>query len=463
MSPRDDAVAAAVARADDGSFTARLAAWVAIPSESQSAEGAPHCARYLAEAVTPALAALGFDCRVLQNDEAGPVLLATREEADGPTVLGYGHGDVIRGQAERWTRGAGPWRLAQEGERLYGRGSADNKGQHLVNIMAMEAVAAVRGKLGFSAKMLVETGEEVGSRGLGAVIARHRDDVAADVLIASDGPRVAPDRATVSLGCRGAQNFDLVCRLREGAHHSGNWGGALADPTVRLAHALASIVSERGAIRVPEWRPPAPDPLTRGLVDALEVGGGPGAPVPDPAWGEPDLSPAGNIHAYNAFSVLAITAGVPDAPVNAIPGEARAHCQLRYIVGTDPGDILPALSRHLSARGFADVAVEPPAGGNEAGFTASRTAPDDPWAAFVRASIERTTGEAPAVIPQMGGSICNELFTDLLGIPAIWVPHSYTGCQQHAPDEHLLLPVVRSALAVMAGLYYDIGETGGPR
>ena len=77
----------------------------------------------------------------------------------------------------------------------------------------------------------------------------------------------------------------------------------------------------------------------------------------------------------------------------------------------------------------------------------------------MRESIAQTHGAPPAVIPQMGGSICNDLFTDLLGLPAIWVPHSYAGCSQHAPDEHVLLPVCESALAVMAGLYWDLGAS----
>ena len=76
----------------------------------------------------------------------------------------------------------------------------------------------------------------------------------------------------------------------------------------------------------------------------------------------------------------------------------------------------------------------------------------------VRASVEATAGAKPAIIPQMGGSICNDVFTDLLGIPAIWLPHSYTGCSQHAPDEHVLLPVCESALRLMAGLYWDLGD-----
>ena len=100
--------------------------------------------------------------------------------------------------------------------------------------------------------------------------------------------------------------------------------------------------------------------------------------------------------------------------------------------------------------------------GNAAGFGASRTELDDPWARWVIRSVERSTGAPSAIIPQMGGSICNDLFTDLLGIPAIWIPHSYTACSQHAPDEHILMPLSREALALMAGLYWDLGEGDTP-
>ena len=73
----------------------------------------------------------------------GPVLLATRiEDAKLPTVLGYGHGDVIRGLEDQWTKGKGPWVTARDGDRLYGRGTADNKGQHTINMAALEAVRA---------------------------------------------------------------------------------------------------------------------------------------------------------------------------------------------------------------------------------------------------------------------------------------------------------------------------------
>ena len=459
---RDAAIQAATAYIDDGRFETDLARRVAIPTESQVPRGLPHTRRYLEEEMTPAFEAMGFTTQIFDNpvDGVGPVLLAERDEGADLTVLGYGHGDVIRGQEDLWTKGAGPWQTARDGERVYGRGTADNKSQHLINMTAQDIVLKTRGKLGFNSKFIIEMAEENGSQGLGDVIAANMDAFRADVFIASDGPRVNPDRPTVSLGARGGENFDLVCDLREGGHHSGNWGGALADPGMILSHALASICGPTGQILVKDWLPP---PMTNAVRTALaDVTLNPGAEGPqiDPDWGEPGMTTAEKVYGWNSFAVLAMKSGNADAPVNAIQPNARAHCQLRYIAGTDVDNILPALRRHLDANGFDRVTIEPPTGRNAAGFRASRTEPDNPWALRVRQSIAATTGAAPAVIPQMGGSICNDLFTDLLGLPAIWVPHSYAGCSQHAPDEHILLPVCRSALQIMAGLYWDLGEGG---
>jgi len=156
--------------------------------------------------------------------------------------------------------------------------------------------------------------------------------------------------------------------------------------------------------------------------------------------------------------VLAFRTGNPDKPVNAIPPRAVATCQIRYVVGSRPAEFLPALRRHLDAAGFTDVAIAPPPASNAGAMPASRTDPDDPWVAWVCASIERTTGAPPAVLPNLAGSICNYVFRDCLDLPTIWIPHSYGGCAQHAPDEHLLRSVTREALAIMAGVYWDLGE-----
>jgi acetylornithine deacetylase/succinyl-diaminopimelate desuccinylase-like protein len=457
---RQDAIARAAAYFDSGAFRTDLARRVAMPTESQGDAQRDVLRAYLTDDIVPALTPLGFAPRIVDNPVAGhgPFLIAERHEDDAlPTVLIYGHGDVIAGDAAAWRAGLDPWQVIVEGDRWYGRGTADNKGQHTINIAALEQVMAARdGRLGFNCKLLIEMGEEAGSPGLRALAAAERHALAADVLIASDGPRVSADRPTVFLGSRGAMNFDLTVDLRAGGHHSGNWGGVLANAGTLLAHAIACLVDAKGRILVEPLKPPLPEAVRAALAD-ITLAEDRNDPTIEPDWGEPGLTPAEKIYGWNALEVLAFTTGTPDAPVNAIPPTAKATMQLRFVVGTDPKTILPAVRAHLDAHGLRRVAVAP---GRMATFTATRLDPDDPWVGWALASIARTTGKKPALLPNLGGSLPNDVFADILGLPTIWVPHSYPSCSQHAPDEHLLAPLAREALQIMAGLFYDLGEDG---
>jgi len=450
---RAQAILAAERYFDGGRFFEDLARRVAFPTESQNPARRPELARYLESEIAETLERMGFACRIAPNPagEYGPFLIAERiEDPKLPTVLSYAHGDVIRGQEGEWRAGLDPWRLSREGERIYGRGTADNKGQHTINLAALETVLRARGgHLGFNFKLLVETGEEVGSPGLQTFCEREKASLKADVLIASDGPRLQESRPTLFLGSRGVLNLDLALELREGARHSGNWGGLLVNPGIVLAHAIASITDRRGAIRVPEWRPDSLTPSVKAALAPLSVENA-------EEWGEPGLTAAERVFGWCSFEVLAFITGNPQRPVNAIPPRASAHCQLRYVVGVDPDDIVPALRRHLEREGFGSVKVTP---AREGFFRASRLDPGHPWVRWAEESIARTAGARPAILPNLGGSLPNEVFAETLGLPTLWVPHSYAGCSQHAPDEHLLASVARDALRLMTGLFWDLGES----
>jgi acetylornithine deacetylase/succinyl-diaminopimelate desuccinylase-like protein len=381
------------------------------------------------------------------------------EDPSKPTVLTYGHGDVIRGLDDQWRAGLSPWDIVVEGDRIYGRGTADNKGQHTINIAALRAVLEERGTLGFNSTILIETGEETGSPGLADFCRAHKDLLKADALIGSDGPRLQPHKPAIFGGTRGTLNFVMKLDMREGGHHSGNWGGLLANPGIIMAHALASIADGRGQIKVPEWRPKTLTNSVRMALAGLEIDGGPDGPSIDRDWGEESLTPPERVFGWNSFEVLAFKTGNPDRVVNAIPPSATAWCQLRFVVGTDPQDILPALRRHLDKHGFQAIEI---ASMREVLMNATRLDPDSPWAKVAVASIERTTGKKPDVIPNLGGSLPNEVFVDILGMPTVWVPHSYASCSQHAPNEHMLAPVAREGLRLMTGLFWDLGEQGRP-
>jgi len=457
---RTDAIARAHTMLRSGEFLSQLDRRVAYQTESQNPEKRAALRAYLTEELQPAFKSLDFSTKLIESPAGkGPYLLAEyRESASAPTVLIYGHGDVVDGMAGEWRDNRDPWRTTRVGNRVYGRGTADNKGQHSINMAALRAVREARGgKLGFNAKFIVETGEEIGSPDLPEVCKQLRDELKADLLLASDGPRLSAARPTLFLGCRGGIRIHLDVNLREGGHHSGNWGGVLANPATILANAIASLVDHRGRLQLDQLKPP---PLTNRIRAALaDVKIEPTADEPalSENWGEDGLSAAERLYAWNTLEVLAMSSGNIEKPANAIPGRASAVLQLRFVVGTKVDKIADVIKSHLEARGFSMVEVSA-----TQRFAASRTDFDNPWINWTAESIRKTTGKLPAVLPNFGGSLPNDVFTDILHLPTMWVPHSYPGCSQHAPDEHILLSVTEEALGIMAGLFWDLGEMKQP-
>jgi acetylornithine deacetylase/succinyl-diaminopimelate desuccinylase-like protein len=458
---RDFAIASAIDYFESGAFKADLARRVAIPTESLNFDRAAELNDYIEAEMKPAFESLGFACKLMRAPGVRyPFLFAQRIEDDSlPTVFSYGHGDVVRGLEDAWNQGLAPWNLVERDGRYYGRGVADNKGQHTINVGALAAVLRIRGCLGFNMKWLIEMGEEAGSPGLRELCKQYGDLFAADVLIASDGPRLSADRPTIFLGSRGAYPIDLWIEARDSLHHSGNWGGLLSSPSVQLVNALSSIVGPTGQVRIPEWVPGGiPDSVRRALADC-EVRAGPNDPAIDPGWGEAGLTLAEKVFAWCAFDILAMTAGNPDRPVNSVPPRAWARGQLRYVVGVDHGQILAALRRHLDHHGFSMVQI---AKARDEFVHATRLDPQHPWVQWAANSMRVTTGSPPAILPNTGGSLPNDIFLDGLKLPTIWIPHSYLGCSQHAPNEHLPLAIIREGLQLMAGIYWDLSEPGVP-
>jgi acetylornithine deacetylase/succinyl-diaminopimelate desuccinylase-like protein len=461
MGSRRGAIDRALAFFDDGGFEQRLARLVAIKSTSQDPAHAAELPRYLDEGMRPLLDRLGFTYAIHPNPVAGggPILLGERIEGAGPTIITYGHGDTVRGLEDQWRPGLDPWTLTREGDRWYGRGSADNKGQHVINLSALEAVLAERGgTLGYNIKLIIETGEESGSKGLSEIVAAHREELAADVLLASDGPRSAAMTPTLSTGTRGTFHFDLVVDVRPGGVHSGNWGGMTTDPAIVLSHAIASIADRNGRILVRDWLPKGVSNSIRALLAGCELESDAEAATIDPHWGEPGLTAAEKVYAWTSFIVLSMLSGRPENPVNAVAPNAVAHCQIRYTVDVDPHRFEASLRRHLDDHGFPDVKIVP----YGIRMPARRSDPENPWVGWAVSSMEKTLGKRVQVIPNSGGGLPNDVFMDHLGVQLLWVPHSYNGCKQHGPDEHLLVAPAREGIAAFAGLWWDLGEPGLP-
>ncbi len=453
---RADAIARAHQHFQSGEFLAELGRRVAYPTESQNPERRDALRAYLVREMQPAFSQLDFSTRLIESPTGrNPYLLAEyRESSSAPTVLMYGHGDVVDGMVGEWRDNLDPWKTTTSGNRVYGRGTADNKGQHSINLSALRAVREARGgRLGFNVKFIIETAEEIGSPDLRQVCESLRDELKADLFVGSDGPRLSADRPTIFLGCRGGLRIHLDVNLREGAHHSGNWGGVLSNAATILASAIATLVDGEGRLLLDELKPPRISNQIRTVLADVKVEPTADEPALAENWGEQGLSAAERLYAWNTLEVLAMSSGNIEKPANAIPGRAQAVLQLRFVVGTKVDKAVEVIRAHLDANGFPMVEVRA-----TQSFAASRTDFDSPWIKWTAQSIRQTTGKAPAVLPNFGGSLPNDVFSDALGLPTIWVPHSYPGCSQHAPDEHILLSVTEEALGIMAGLFWDLGE-----
>ena len=454
MTFKEKAVQHATQYFDKGYFKKDLAELISVKTESQNNEC--NLENYYDQNIIPMLMKMGFKCKVMENpaSKANIILFAERiENADFSTILTYGHGDVVLGQDSCWDNGLSPYKLIEKDNRYYGRGTADNKGQHLINIKALNSLLSVQKKLGFNFKILFEMGEEIGSPGLKAFCQQNKELLKADVFIASDGPRISQKIPTIFTGSRGGINFDLSVNLRDNAHHSGNFGGILKDPSIILSHAIASITDARGQINIPEWLPTSLTPDIKEILAKLPLVDA-GFDL-DPDWGQKELTMTERVFGWNSFSVLAMLSGEPEAPLNAISGHARSTCQLRFVVGTDVNKIIPALRNHLNSFGFEDVNIHE---SEMTPFPATRLEMNNSWLSLITKSLENSMGSKIDLLPNLGGSLPNDSFSEVLELPTIWIPHSYAGCAQHSPNEHLSVPLARQALICMTALFADLSK-----
>ena len=454
MTFKEKAVQHATQYFDKGYFKKDLAELISVKTESQNNEC--NLENYYDQNIITMLVKMGFKCKVMENplSKANIILFAERiENADFSTILTYGHGDVVLGQDSCWDNGLSPYKLIEKDNRYYGRGTADNKGQHLINIKALNSLLSVQKKLGFNFKILFEMGEEIGSPGLKAFCQQNKELLKADVFIASDGPRISQKIPTIFTGSRGGINFDLSVNLRDNAHHSGNFGGILKDPSIILSHAIASITDARGQINIPEWLPTSLTPDIKEILAKLPLVDA-GFDL-DPDWGQKELTMTERVFGWNSFSVLAMLSGEPEAPLNAISGHARSTCQLRFVVGTDVNKIIPALRNHLNSFGFEDVNIHE---SEMTPFPATRLEMNNSWLSLITKSLENSMGGKIDLLPNLGGSLPNDSFSEILELPTIWIPHSYAGCAQHSPNEHLSVPLARQALVCMTALFADLSK-----
>ncbi len=229
-----------VSRAQD-----RLAELVAIPGIS--AESFPPSeVRRSAEGSAEAIVDYGLhDVRLLETPGHPAVFGELRVSADAPTVLIYGHHDVQPpGRVERWA--SPPFQAVIREGRMYGRGTADDKGGFLAWLAAANACAGANA-LPCNLKFLIEGEEEIGSPHLATMLEEHRAAFACDFIVLCDTPNFRRGVPALTYRLRGNCLVDVEVRCLERPLHSGQGGGLVPDATMILCTLLARL----GALEIP--------------------------------------------------------------------------------------------------------------------------------------------------------------------------------------------------------------------
>jgi acetylornithine deacetylase/succinyl-diaminopimelate desuccinylase-like protein len=294
-----------------------------------------------AEAVRDLFAAERFSVRITSAGGGAPALIATRPGPEGaPTILLYAHHDV-QPENDHADWDSPPFVPTERGDRLYGRGAADDKAGIAAHLAAIRALGD---DLAIGVTVFVEGEEEIGSPTLEALLEQEAEALSADVIVIADSGNWDIGVPALTTSLRGLVRVDVEVRTLTHGVHSGMWGGLVPDSLMTLARVIASLHDDQGNVAVAGlYEGPAADveyPEERlraesGALDSIGwIGSG---PVVERLWTKP------------AISIIGLDAPQVFGSSNTLVPAARARISLRIAPGDTTDNALECLRKHLEA------------------------------------------------------------------------------------------------------------------
>ncbi|GAC1565388.1 MAG: M20/M25/M40 family metallo-hydrolase [Ktedonobacteraceae bacterium] len=412
-------------------FLDRLIAYVRQASISTRGEGMSEVAAYIAGVMQ----LTGLQTRLMPTS-GWPMVVGERLDVPGaPTVLLYGHYDVQPPEPlDAWI--SPPFEPTIRDGRLYARGVGDNKGQHFAQILAIESLLACRGTLPCNVRVALEGEEEIGSPHLADFVRAHRDELQADLVITSDGPVHVNGQSLIVFGVRGILSFELRTSGANRDLHSGNWGGIAPNPLWTLVHLLATMKDEQGHVTIEGFydNVQAATELEREAmaklpVDVEQVKQSLGLQRFDQPL---ERGFAERLSAWPTFTINGLHGGYGGpGSQTVLPHEAFAKCDIRLVEAQKAAEIFAKVEAHVH-RFAPDVTVI-----RQGSMEPSKTPLDSLYTDPIRRAIAAAQGREPLLVPALGGSLPDYVFTRTLGIPAFTVPYANADEANHAPNENL--------------------------
>jgi acetylornithine deacetylase/succinyl-diaminopimelate desuccinylase-like protein len=433
-------------------FVARLIDYLCTPSISAYGEGMDK----VAEILLAWLKQLGLETR-LEPTAGWPMVVAKSEFQRGKkTVLLYGHYDVQPPDPlEAWV--TPPFEPTIRDGRIYARGAADNKGQHFAQLLALETLLACYQRLPCNVIVLLEGEEEIGSPHIHEFLQTHQDEFAADLVIISDGPLDISGRARLQFGVRGVLSFELRAHGAKSDLHSGNWGGVVPNPIWSLVHVLSTMKNSQGEITIKGFydNVKAPSELERAAAAKLPVDvEGVKKTLELKHLDAPEWRPFHDrLMFWPTLTINGLHGGYGGpGSKTVLPHEAVAKCDVRLVEAQSLDEIFAKIEAHVRR---VDPEVEFV---RMDGMEPSKTPIDSPFAEPIFQAMTQARGEEPLIVPSMGGSLPNYVFTKTLGLPTFVVPYANADSANHAPNENLEVELFIKGIKTGAAILARIGQ-----
>ena len=436
-----------------------LVEFLAIPSVSALSAHRDDVRR-AAEFLTGRLQQVGLEGARLMETGGHPAVYAEWLHAPGrPTVLVYGHHDVQPvDPLDLWT--SPPFQAVERDGKLYARGAADDKGQVWMHVLAVQALLRATGSLPVNLKMLIEGEEEVGSTHLPALVARHRELLAADAVVISDSSFFAPGVPAIAYGLRGLAALDVHVRGPRRDLHSGEFGGAVANPLHALAELVAGLHAADGRVAVSGFydgvRPvDAEERLALGRLPFDEAAWLEEAGVPE-AFGEPGWSTLERIWARPTLEVNGMWGGFQgEGSKTVIPAEAHCKITCRLVPDQDPARVLEAVRAHLTGRCPSGVQVEVRL---SEGSPATLIPRDSEYMRAAARALGRVFDREP-VFTRMGGSIgVVPALAREIAQSVVLMGFGLAGDRIHSPNENFDLANYDRGMRAIAAHWLELGS-----
>jgi len=426
-----------------------------IPSVSTKSEhktDIERAARWVAEK----LRAAGLENVEIVPTKMHPVVYGESLQAPGkPTVLIYGHYDVQPAEPlDLWTSPA--FEPTVRNGNLFGRGTADDKGQVHIHLKALEALRNSLGKLPINVKVIVEGEEEIGSVNLWEFVEQNRARLKADALVVSDTAMLAKGVPSITYGLRGLNYYQIEITGPAQDLHSGVFGGAVPNPITILAEMIAKLHDRNFHVAIPGFYDdvaplsreerkallslPWKEKEFRRMVGAPALAGEKGFTIVEQLWTRPTLEVNGIWGGYTGEGAKTV-----------IPSKAYAKLSTRLVPNQDPAKIAKLVGRHIQKLLPKTVTHR---------FDVLSTG--KPWVApythpiFQKAihALEAGFGKK-AVFIREGGSIpFVTKMHDTFKVPCVLFGFGLPDENAHAPDEHISLENYFAGIKSVA-LFYE--------